>query len=99
MSERLHLDDEVETIRAVTFEEIVAYLTEVGATRPCEACRNEGWAVGMNDGKPVLSTLPSLNNESVTITFLLMCKKCGNTRLIAAKHAAKAIVDMRAKSS
>lgn len=99
MSDHLHLENEVEAIQSVTFEEIVSYLTTSGAVRSCEACGNESWSVGMDDGKPILATLPTFDKPTITLSFILICKNCGNTRLSSAKHVARAVIQTRAKSS
>ncbi len=95
MSSHLHVDDEIETIQSVSFEEIVDFLTSTGATKPCEACGNDGWSVNMKDGKPVISMLPVLGSSDATLTFLVMCKRCGNLRMPGAKFIAKAVLARR----
>ncbi|WP_139237990.1 hypothetical protein [Pseudomonas sp. OV546] len=100
MSLDLTIENELDAIHSVTFDELVDYLTTIEATGKCEACGNFGWSINLKSGgKPGISEIRSLDTPDMILAFVLMCKKCGNLRTSSAKFVAKKIIESRASKS
>ena len=88
MSAEDDVSQEVERILSVTLDEMIRFLSERKAERPCEACGREvDWVIRADGQKPVLTQSWFYNNTNqVDVHFSVFCPECGNTRLFNARY-------------
>jgi hypothetical protein len=89
-----------EDIESVTYDELIKFLLERNAKGKCECCSTESWSVSIESDQTHPMILRQRSNRFPTdgvLSFVMMCKNCGNLRHIAAKFAARSIIEDRKK--
>lgn len=98
MNSETEIEERVRFITGLTTKQITQALEDRGHDSPCTTCGSPESNLGTSNGKPALVNMPLVNQEGTAIwQFILICKRCANTKFIDAATVADIIKEQEPK--